>query len=90
MILGTINIEDLQLVFSVTSATEAQLQLRDRITNTEINQPLSCTQLGAILALVVGSDTIGTETDDGELRDALYAIAEPICETLPSELRPIP
>ena len=90
MILGTINIEDLQLVFSVASATEAQLQLRDRITNTEINQPLSCTQLGAILALVVGSDTIGTETDDGELRDALYAIAEPICETLPMELRPIP
>ena len=90
MIIGTINIEDLQLTFSVTSATEAQLQLRDRITNTEITKPISCTQLGTILALVVGSDTIGTETDDGELRDALYAIAEPICETLPIELRPIP
>jgi len=90
MIIGTINIEDLQLTFSVTSATEAQLQLRDRITNTEITKPISRTQLGAILALAFGSDTIGTETDDGELRDALYAIAEPICETLPSELRPIP
>ena len=89
MIIGTINLEDLQLTFSVTSATEAQLQLRDRIANTEITKPISCTQLGAILALVV-SDTIGTETDDGELRDALYAIAEPICETLLSELRPIP
>ena len=75
MIIGTINIEDLQLVFSVASATEAQLQLRDRITNTEITKPISCTQLGAILALVVGSDTIGTETDDGELRDGCKRLA---------------
>ena len=70
MIIGTINIEDLQLTFSVTSATEAQLQLRDRITNTEITKPISRTQLGAILALAFGGDTIGTEKDDGELRDA--------------------
>ena len=90
MIAGNINLEDLQLSFNIISATEAQLQLRDNITNTGIAKQVSCTQLGAILALAIGSDTIGTETDDGELRDALYAIAEPICETLPRELRPIP
>ena len=90
MITGSINLEDLQISFNISSATEAQLQLRDTFTNTETILQVSCTQLGAILALAVGSDTIGTETDDGELRDALYAIAEPICENLPIELRPIP
>lgn len=64
---------------------ECQLSITDTASNDQVT--LTCTpeQVAAIWFLAISGDD-GTS----ELMDYLYKLAGPVCDNLPSNLRPIP